>query len=150
MILFTYQFLATFFDLSYDSLSWDVHELIEIMSFVGMILGAVFSGVVLRGTLRRNNKVEEQLGIVSDEFTKILYQKFTEWGLTNTEKEVAILIMKGFSIKEVAELRQKSIGTIKAQNSAIYAKAKVTGRFELMSQFFSEIKIDTVIEADNN
>jgi len=41
-------------------------------------------------------------------------QVHKQWGLSRSEKEVAHLSIKGFSIAEIAKLRGKSEGTAKA------------------------------------
>jgi DNA-binding CsgD family transcriptional regulator len=64
---------------------------------------------------------------------------FTEWGLTAAERDVALFALKGMSIAEIAELRQTSQGTVKAQTNAIYRKAGVSGRPQLLSLFVDEL-----------
>ena len=51
--------------------------------------------------------------------------------------------IKGFSTAEIAGFRDVSEGTVKAQTNAIYRKAGVAGRPQLLSLF-----IDELIEAD--
>jgi DNA-binding CsgD family transcriptional regulator len=43
------------------------------------------------------------------------------------------------STQEIAELRQTSEGTVKAQTNAIYRKAGVSGRPQLLSLFIDEL-----------
>lgn len=66
-------------------------------------------------------------------------EQFELWKLTKTEKEVALLLVKGLSNYEIAEVRGKSEKTICHQASAVYKKAKVTGRHELAALFFEEL-----------
>ena len=61
------------------------------------------------------------------------------WGLTAAETDVALFAIKGMSTVEIAGLRGVSEGTIKAQTNAIYRKAKVSGRPQLLSQFLDEL-----------
>ncbi|MGB1147708.1 MAG: helix-turn-helix transcriptional regulator, partial [Alphaproteobacteria bacterium] len=51
------------------------------------------------------------------------------------ERDVALFAIKGSSIAEISELRGTKEGTIKAQLNAIYRKADVTGRPQLISYF---------------
>ena len=52
---------------------------------------------------------------------------------------MALLAVKGLSIAEIAQMRNTREGTVKAQNAAVYRKAGVSGRAELMSVFMEEI-----------
>ena len=48
-------------------------------------------------------------------------------------------VVKGLSNKAIAEMRACGEGTIKAHSNAIYRKAGVSGRHELMSIFLDEL-----------
>ena len=63
--------------------------------------------------------------------------QLTSWKLTNTEKEVAFLLLKGLSLKEIALIRNTAEKTARTQSISIYAKAGLAGRSEL-SAFFLE------------
>jgi hypothetical protein len=52
---------------------------------------------------------------------------------------VALLGIKGAPIAEIAALRNTREGTIKAQNAAIYRKAGVSGRADLISLIVEEL-----------
>ena len=54
-----------------------------------------------------------------------------------------MMTIKVFSISEIAALCKSSEGRVKAQTNAIYRKAQVTGRPQLLSLF-----IDDLIAAD--
>ncbi len=73
------------------------------------------------------------------QFFSAIEEQFTQWELTTTEKEVAILLVKGLSNFEIAEVRGKSEKTISHQASSVYKKASVTGRHELAALFFEEL-----------
>lgn len=64
-------------------------------------------------------------------------QQFNTWGLTEAEKQVAMLLLKGLSFKEIAELRSTSEKTTRQQATVIYQKSNLPGRAEL-SAFFLE------------
>ena len=70
---------------------------------------------------------------------ELLEARFVEWGLTAAETDVALFAIKDMSTVEIAGLRGVSEGTIKAQTNAIYRKAKVSGRPQLLSQFLDEL-----------
>ncbi|MEQ8289724.1 MAG: LuxR C-terminal-related transcriptional regulator [Gammaproteobacteria bacterium] len=67
--------------------------------------------------------------------------QFDRWQLTQTEKEVALFLLKGFSHKDVALLRDVSEATARQQARAVYRKAGVTGRNELAAFFLEELAL---------
>ncbi len=64
-------------------------------------------------------------------------KQFEGWKFSPAEKEIALLILKGLSLKEIAEVRATSERTVRQQSLGIYAKAGLKGRAEL-SAFFME------------
>ena len=52
---------------------------------------------------------------------------------------MAWFTIKGLPIAEIARLRQTSEGTVKAQSNAIYRKAGVNGRTQLLSLFLEDL-----------
>lgn len=70
--------------------------------------------------------------------TKILLQ-LDDWKLTKTEKEVALLILRGLSNKAIADIRKTSEKTIRQQATAIYQKSNLAGRNELIAFFLEDI-----------
>ena len=69
----------------------------------------------------------------------MLEDHFEKWALTPSERDVALLAIKGLSNSEIADMRQTREGTIKAQCNAIYRKAGVSGRAQLLSLFVEEL-----------
>ena len=139
LALFCMELIGSIFGVAVFEVSWDVHEIIELSSIAGLLLGAILSLVLLRNSMSRNRKVEEQLGFASKSFHRLLLAKFKEWKLSKSEAEIALLIVKGFSVAEIATFRGKSEGTIKAQNTAIYQKSGLSGRVQLVSYFLEEL-----------
>jgi DNA-binding CsgD family transcriptional regulator len=66
-------------------------------------------------------------------------RQFEDWGLTVAEKEVAGLLIKGLSLKELAELRGVSEATARQQARSIYKKANLGGRHELAAFFLEDL-----------
>ena len=62
--------------------------------------------------------------------------------LTPSERDVALFAIKGMSTAEIASLRSTSEGTVKAQTNAIYRKAGVSGRSQLLSLFIEDLMRD--------
>ncbi|MGZ3769477.1 MAG: helix-turn-helix transcriptional regulator [Bdellovibrio sp.] len=61
------------------------------------------------------------------------------WMLSASEKEVALLLLKGLSLKEIAELRNTSEKTARAQSTAVYQKSGLSGRSELSAYFLEDL-----------
>lgn len=66
-------------------------------------------------------------------------EQFKRWNLTEAEREVALLLLKGLSLKEIAQVRSTSERTIRAQARALYSKAGVTGRASLSAFFLEDL-----------
>ncbi len=65
--------------------------------------------------------------------------QFTRWSLTDAEREVALLLLKGLSTKEIAAVRAGSERTVREHARAIYAKAGLTGRAALSAFFLEDL-----------
>lgn len=68
--------------------------------------------------------------------------QFHKWQLTTAETDVAGLMLKGASLKEIALARDTSEATIRQQAQSIYRKSGLSGRAEL-SAYFLESLFDT-------
>jgi DNA-binding NarL/FixJ family response regulator len=66
-------------------------------------------------------------------------QQFDRWNLTPAEKDVALLLLKGFSHKEVAQLRSRGERTVRQQALAVYRKSKLSGRASLAAYFLEDL-----------
>ena len=152
MAIFVIQALCAFFFVSdilssvlgirTTPISWEMRELLEIGAAVGLVLGVVLGAVMLYRTLGQRNRAEARLRRASGAFMDLLEERFAEWGLTPSERDVALFAIKGMSTAEIATLRSTSEGTVKAQTNAIYRKAGVTGRPQLLSLFIDDLMRD--------
>ena len=120
-------------------------DLVEAIVTVALFFGLAFTGTELRRTLSRQARLVEQLQVASGAFEAVLEAKFDEWGLTEAERHVAILAIKGYSIAEIADLRRTAQGTAKAQAAAVYRKAGVSGRLQLISLFLDDLMNDALV-----
>ncbi|MDP2052991.1 MAG: LuxR C-terminal-related transcriptional regulator [Acidobacteriota bacterium] len=66
-------------------------------------------------------------------------RQFVTWKLTEAEREIGLLILKGLSLKEIAGVRVTSERTIRAQAQSIYAKAGLSGRAALSAFFLEDL-----------
>lgn len=125
-------------DLSKGTDSW-LHLAIEgcifLITSVALFLEI---GRVIR--LRREVMVEQaKVSRLTGELFQYIYHQFEQWNLSDTEKEIAILLIKGLSMQEIAELRQVKEKTIRQQATGIYAKASCANRYELAAYFIQDI-----------
>ena len=74
-----------------------------------------------------------------DGLSKKIHEEFKQWQLTQAETDVALLIIKGFSLEEIAGLRGTSERTIRDQAASVYHKAKLRNRVELSAYFLEEL-----------
>jgi len=65
--------------------------------------------------------------------------QFSRWELTQAEKEVALLLIKGLSTREIAALRDTREATVRQQAQGIYRKARLEGRAELAAFFLEDL-----------
>jgi DNA-binding CsgD family transcriptional regulator len=127
-------------------LSWQIHEFIQIGAVIGLLLGLFVGTSALRRSQARTEHVEAQLRVASGEFSQLLEQRFSEWGLTPAERDVALFAIKGMSLQDIARLRSTSEGTVKAQTNAIYRKADVSNRTQLVSLFIDELMGEALVK----
>jgi DNA-binding CsgD family transcriptional regulator len=128
-------------------------ELIEILPVVLMSVGVV---LLFRVT---NRQREEQRTLIRDlEVARVqgqrwrtdartllnglgsaIEEQFSRWNLTEAERDVALLLLKGFSLKEIASVRATAERTIRAQARSLYSKAGLTGRAALSAFFLEDL-----------
>ncbi len=144
-VFFVSDILLSVIGLQSAPISWQTRELLEIGAAVGLVLGAVLGAIALRRSLRRRRQVEGQLRVASGAFMELLEERFDDWGLTPSERDVALFAIKGLSTAEIAGMRATSEGTVKAQTNAIYRKAGVSGRPQLLSLFIDDLMGDGLL-----
>jgi DNA-binding CsgD family transcriptional regulator len=128
-------------------------ELVKIVP--GVLVGV---GVVLLFRMNYQQR-EEQLALLRDlEVARLQGQRwrnesrallaglgeaidshYSRWNFTEAERDVALLLLKGLSLKEAAAIRASTERTIRAQARAIYAKAGLTGRASLSAFFLEDL-----------
>ncbi len=83
--------------------------------------------------------VKTELSGFKNQFKQELEHQFKSWKFTPAETEIAILLLKGFSLKEIADSRQSNEKTVRAQCTSIYRKSDLKGRSQLSSYFLDFI-----------
>lgn len=97
----------------------------------------------LRQDLARVSSLNEQYRQEVRQFAEGLQgtidRQMDRWKLSEAEKQVAYLLIKGFSSKEVADLRNTSEKTVRQQCTQIYRKANLEGRADLAAFFLEDL-----------
>jgi len=66
-------------------------------------------------------------------------RQFAAWGLSEAESEIGLLLLKGLSLQEVADLRKTSERTVREQARSVYRKSGLAGRNELAAYFLEDL-----------
>jgi DNA-binding CsgD family transcriptional regulator len=127
-----------------------LHMVLELAAFVAV-------GAVTVGMLRRR---ERRIGVLSHDLSRTREEaarwrqeaeqalrglgeaidaQFDRWELTPAEREVGLLLLKGLSLREVADVRGTSERTARDQARAVYRKGDLSGRSELAAFFLEDL-----------
>lgn len=133
------------FDIIADLISKDeswLHLFVESIVFLAI-------STVLFRELRRLRQLKAELSEerirtarLSGELLAVMRDQFAQWGLSPSESEIALLLIKGLSMKEIAEARQVKEKTIRQQATSVYAKSGYAGRHELAAHFIEDLMSD--------
>lgn len=82
---------------------------------------------------------KKKISHLSDEFLIHIDEQFNTWVFTRSEKEIALLLIKGLSMKEIADIRGSNESTVRQQASQIYKKSQLGGRMELSAFFLDDL-----------
>lgn len=137
---------------SQEGVSWwhtSVEGFIAIAALFGVFIlmrGTFKLKRTLKDEIEFSTKLQEEAGIWKEHSKKYLEglsqsidSQLSKWELTKAEKEVAFLLLKGFSLKEIAEIRKTTEKTARAQSTAVYAKAGTSGRSQLAAFFLEDL-----------
>jgi DNA-binding CsgD family transcriptional regulator len=130
-----------------------VHLGIETVALLLGLAGAWGTGVHLRGALHRARtlhhhlegaradlgRAREEMVLLRAGLGSALDDQFERWGLTSAQREVALLVLKGLSYKEIADLRQTAEHTVRNQALSIFRKAGLAGRAEMAAFFIEDL-----------
>jgi DNA-binding CsgD family transcriptional regulator len=139
-----------------------VHVLVEI-GFVLLSLGSVSYLWVIWMQARRSlgwaegrlaeNEVERDRW--RGRATKLLQglgteidSQFERWSLTPTERQVAMLLLKGLGHREAASVLDRSERTVRQHAVSVYRKSGLAGRAELAAFFLEDLLLPMDREGD--
>ncbi|MBT3235902.1 MAG: hypothetical protein HN353_08120 [Bdellovibrionales bacterium] len=74
-----------------------------------------------------------------DGLSQVIDQQFNSWLLSPGEKDIAMLLLKGLTTREIASIRNTKEKTIRQQATSIYKKANISGRQELAAFFLEDL-----------
>ena len=120
----------------------NAHSYMEAGATFVLISGIIYLMIELRGVMRRMEGMDRGLRYARGEMAEIIETLFAEWKLTPSERDVGLLILKGFDNETIATYRGTAAGTIRAQSARIYSKAGVDGRVQLLSILLEELLAD--------
>lgn len=130
------------FDIISDVLSNEddlLHVIIELFVFIAISL-VLFRELQHVKSLNKAIKIEKsKTARLVGELLQVMQEQFSKWSLTASECEVALLLIKGLSMKEVAEVRNIKEKTVRGQATTIYAKSNCAGRHELAAYFIEDL-----------
>jgi len=73
--------------------------------------------------------------------------QFGDWGLTEAERETALMVLKGYSHKKIARLTSRSERTVRQHAVAVYRKSGLSGRAELSAFFLEGLPVPASVRA---
>ncbi len=117
----------------------DVHIFAEAAASLILGIGILYMLQHLRRLYARMRGMSAGLEIARGELAAVIDGFFDSWKLTPSERDVALLIVKGLDNDSIARLRGTASGTVRAQASSVYRKAGVDGRVALLSLFMDEL-----------
>ena len=126
----------------------DNHILLEWIAVLGLGFTVGFVGVNFWRTLDENRKFRAASKLAAGEFLDVMVREMEAWNLSDSERQVALLLIKGLTIREIADVRHTKAGTIKSQCNAIYRKAGVHSRNELAAFFIEDLMNGLDLSAD--
>ncbi len=115
-----------------------VHLLFEFLSAVFLVVAYSISRQYQLALKRFGESEHRTLEALRSQFDALIQQRFDEWGLSTAERDVALLSFRGLKISEIAIARGTRDGTIKAQLSAVFHKAGVSSKSELLAVFMDQ------------
>ena len=89
-----------------------------------------------------NHKIRQ----ASRQYVEVIQEQFEHWSFSPSEKDVALLLLKGLSFGEIAQIRKTKEKTVRLQATAIYRKSGLNGRHTFAAWFFEDFLQQSQIE----
>ena len=84
------------------------------------------------------SEMDGKMRQASRQYSEVIQEQLTAWDLTPSEKEIALLLLKGLSFEEIAGIRQAKEKTVRQQATVLYRKSNTSGRHEFAAWFFED------------
>lgn len=128
----------------------DTHLVAEAIATLALIFGIAVEARYLVLLLRRAEQMKRSMQAATGALGEVIETYFRDWSLTKSEADVAMFAIKGLTNAEIARLRASSEGTIKAHLNAVFRKAGVSGRHQLVSLLVEDLMAEPlVVEASH-
>lgn len=106
----------------------------------------ILASVLLFHEMSVNQQAQHQIVTEQSKVTRLsgylhehIDAQLLEWRFTKSEKEIAWLLLRGYSFQEIAEVRTTKEKTVRQQATAIYSKSATKNRSEFVSHFMSDL-----------
>ncbi|MBL4898938.1 MAG: LuxR family transcriptional regulator [Colwellia sp.] len=150
LIIMSLNFFDVLTDISLGIPGWHIFSevLIVLVSGVGALLlikdiqAKTFDISRLKQALLISDdkfrNISDEMKNARHEYSAVIQSQFKQWSLTPSEQDVAMLLLKGLSFKEISGVRNTKEKTVRQQASVIYSKANVEGRHEFAAWFLED------------
>ncbi len=136
------------------------HVFVELIVLSLGLIGTVIAAQKLRSARHRAREAMRTAAVLSDDVEVLTVEaerwraqtrelraglsaaidnQFEKWSLTDAEKEIGFLLLKGLSHKEISQTRNVADTTIRQQARSLYRKAGLAGRNELSAFFLEDL-----------
>ena len=116
-----------------------LHIAVELLVFVAISL-VLFRELQHVKSLQKGIKKERsKTARLAGELLSVIRDQFSQWNLSPSESDVALFLIKGLSMKEIADARNVKEKTVRLQASSIYAKSGCEGRHEFAAYFIEDL-----------
>ena len=139
-----------------DPKTWlSFHVVFETLMIAGALLMATtlwlgwwksaHSVVALRESLEKQRAERDAFkasaNVALEGLARAIDAQFRSWHLTPTEREVALMLLKGYGHKEIAALTSRSERTVRQHAGVVYETAGLAGRAELAAYFLNDLML---------
>jgi DNA-binding NarL/FixJ family response regulator len=88
---------------------------------------------------RQLQHTTEEMRDARKSYAATIQRQFDAWELTRSEQQVAMLLLKGLSFREIAAVRDTKEKTVRQQASVIYGKSGLDGRHAFAAWFLEDL-----------
>ncbi len=128
-------------------------DLVEMLVLSSAMVASVFMVGRLRNLEEQTNDLQAEISEASHAgrqwrrqsehllrgLSEAVTAQFGDWNLTDAEADIAAMILKGASLREIAQVRRTSEATIRQQAQSIYQKSGLANRSQLAAYFLEDL-----------